>query len=235
MSVLFGIDHLLQLSAIEWKHSRIGLVTNEAATTHAMEPTRLVLQKAGFNIRKLFSPEHGLNVKGADGAPMLNGVDELTDLPVISLYGQKLAPDQTDMEDLDCLVFDVPDAGVRFYTYLWTLSYLLEACARYQKPLIVLDRPNPISGLADLQEGPFLDEICASFIGRWNIPLRHSCTLGELALYFNANRGIKANITVIPCQGWNRSSWTSALRKARRLWRISWRNRCGWRCRAVIR
>lgn len=204
MSVLFGIDYLLQSAAIEWKHSKIGLVTNEAATTHAIEPSRLVLQQAGFTIRKLFSPEHGLSAKGADGAPMHNGVDELTDLPIISLYGQKLAPDQTDMEDLDCLVFDVPDAGVRFYTYLWTLSYLLEACAKYQKPLIILDRPNPISGLADVQEGPFLEESCASFIGRWNIPLRHSCTLGELALYFNEIRGIKADLTVIPCQHWKR-------------------------------
>ena len=209
MSVLFGIDYLLQLDTVEWKSSRIGLVTNEAATTQSLEPSRLVLQKAGFTIRKLFSPEHGLNVKGADGAPMHNGVDELTDLPVISLYGTKLAPDQSDLEDLDCIVFDVPDAGVRFYTYLWTLSYLLEACAQFQKPLIVLDRPNPISGLANLQEGPFLEETCASFIGRWNMPVRHSCTLGELALYFNDTRGIKADLKVIPCQNWSRSMFQS--------------------------
>lgn len=209
MSVLFGIDYLLQLDTVEWKNSRIGFVTNEAATTQSLEPSRLVLQKAGINIRKLFSPEHGLNVKGADGAPMHNGVDELTDLPVISLYCTKLAPDQSDLKDLDCVVFDVPDAGVRFYTYLWTLSYLLEACAQFQKPLIVLDRPNPISGLANLQEGPFLDETCASFIGRWNMPVRHSCTLGELALYFNVTRGIKADLKVIPCQNWNRSMFQS--------------------------
>lgn len=210
MSVLFGIDQLLlQSTTVEWKHSRIGLVTNEAATTRTLEPSRLAMQKAGFNIRKLFSPEHGLSAKGADGAPMHNGVDELTDLPIISLYGEKLSPNNADLEELDCLVFDVPDAGVRFYTYLWTLSYLLESCAQYQKPLIILDRPNPISGLSNLQEGPFLDENCASFIGRWNVPVRHSCTLGELALYFNETRGIQANLTVIPCQHWKRSMFQS--------------------------
>ncbi|MDO9156937.1 MAG: DUF1343 domain-containing protein, partial [Sediminibacterium sp.] len=146
MSVLFGVDKILASEMVPWKNQRIGMVTNEGATTHNLVPSRLALQKAGFNLKKLFSPEHGISAKGADGAPMLNGVDELTDLPIISLYGQKLAPTVEDLTDIDLILFDVPDIGVRFYTYLWTLSYLLETSAKHQIPLIILDRPNPISG-----------------------------------------------------------------------------------------
>ncbi|MDP1971359.1 MAG: DUF1343 domain-containing protein, partial [Sediminibacterium sp.] len=157
-----------------------------------------------FNLKKLFSPEHGISAKGADGAPMLNGVDELTDLPIISLYGQKLAPTVEDLTDIDLILFDVPDIGVRFYTYLWTLSYLLETSAKHQIPLIILDRPNPISGSMHLNEGPWLNPNCASFIGRWPMPIRHGCTLGELALYYNSERNINAPLEIITCQHWNR-------------------------------
>jgi len=146
------------------------------------------LLDAGFNIVKLFSPEHGLDVKGVDGATIKDGVDALTRLPVISLYNEKLQPDENDLKDIDMVLFDIPDIGCRCYTYLWTMTYVLEACAAYNKKFIVLDRPNPVSGSLRFAEGPMLDEAhCSSFIGRWNIPLRHSCTLGELALYFNAS------------------------------------------------
>lgn len=204
MSVLFGVDVLLATELIPWKSHRIGMVTNEAATTQSLVSSRLALQKAGFNIKKLFSPEHGISAKGADGAPMLNGVDELTDLPIVSLYGQKLAPTAEDLADIDLIVFDVPDIGVRFYTYLWTLSYLLETSATHKTPIVILDRPNPISGLMELNEGPWLDPHCTSFIGRWPMPIRHGCTLGELALYYNSERNINAPLEIISCQHWNR-------------------------------
>ena len=191
MTVLFGVDVLLATEIIPWKSQRIGMVTNEAATTQSLVPSRLALQK-------LFSPEHGISAKGADGAPMLNGFDELTDLPIVSLYGQKLAPTAEDLADIDLIVFDVPDIGVRFYTYLWTLSYLIESAATQKTPLIILDRPNPISGLMELNEGPLLDPHCTSFIGRWPMPIRHGCTLGELALYYNTQRNINATLEIIP-------------------------------------
>jgi uncharacterized protein YbbC (DUF1343 family) len=204
MSVLFGVDKILISEMVPWKNQRIGMVTNEGATTQNLVPSRLALQKAGFNLKKLFSPEHGISAKGADGAPMLNGVDELTDLPIISLYGPKLAPTADDLTDIDLILFDVPDVGVRFYTYLWTLSYLLETAAKHQIPLIILDRPNPISGAMHLNEGPWLNPNCASFIGRWPMPIRHGCTLGELALYYNSERNINAPLEIITCQHWNR-------------------------------
>lgn len=205
--IQFGIDILLT-QVPEWKSKNIGLVTNHAATTNYLRPSRQALLENGFNVIKLFSPEHGLDTKGIDGAKMYDGVDPLTKLPVISLYGDKLVANGQDLADIDVVLVDIPDIGTRFYTYLWTLSYVLEACAKFNKPLIIADRPNPISGNSDRAEGPMLDEeYCSSFIGRWNIPLRHSCTLGELALYFNQLKKINANIRVIQCANWCRDTF----------------------------
>lgn len=202
--VSFGIDQLLKQNP-SWKQSRIGLVTNEAATTNRLEPSRQALLKAGFNIQRLFSPEHGLDVRGADGHPIKDGKDLLTALDVVSLYGERLAPEETHLADIDILLFDVPDIGSRFYTYLWTLTHVMEAAARYQKPLVILDRPNPISGNMECCEGPMLAEANSSFIGRWEMPIRHSATLGELAIYFNQKRKLGVKLEVIQCANWNRN------------------------------
>ena len=205
--IYFGIDILLQQDP-SWKQQCIGLVTNHAATTHHFIPSRKALQDHGFNITKLFSPEHGLDVKGADGAKMNDGIDTVTGLPIISLYGDKLQPSAEDLSDIDTVLFDIPDVGSRFYTYLWTLTHVLEACSKQNKKLIILDRPNPISGNLSLSEGPMLDEEhCSSFIGRWKMPIRHSCSLGELALYFNQTKNIHATIEIIKCQNWNRADF----------------------------
>jgi uncharacterized protein YbbC (DUF1343 family) len=204
--IQFGIDVLLS-SSPSWKHSRIGLVTNHAATTNELNPSRKALLRQGFNIQKLFSPEHGLDVQGADGHEMKDGKDALTGLPIISLYSSKLAPSEEDLADIDIVLFDIPDIGARFYTYLWTMTYVMEACAGNKKKMIILDRPNPVSGNLELAEGPMLDESQASFIGRWSLPIRHSCTLGELALYFNATKNIHCDLEVIRCESWNRNDF----------------------------
>ncbi|BFG69868.1 hypothetical protein KACHI17_07490 [Sediminibacterium sp. KACHI17] len=180
------------------------MITNEAAQTRDGIASRKALLDNGFNITILFSPEHGLDVTGADGHAMSDGTDTLTGLPVISLYGERLAPEAEHVKELDILLFDVPDVGSRFYTYLWTLTHVMEGATKFEKKLVVLDRPNPISGILELAEGPFLDEVNSSFIGRWEMPIRHSLTLGELALYFNETKKIAANIDVIRCKGWNR-------------------------------
>ena len=203
--VLFGLDNLL-LQKNKFKHLRIALVTNNAATTSSGEQGRSALLKAGFNITKLFSPEHGLTAKGEDGTYQSNSIDSVTKLPVISLYGDHLIPTEEDLTDSDIVLFDIPDVGCRFYTYLWTMTYVMEACAVYKKPFIIPDRPNPISGDIDKSEGPILDEKnCSSFTGRWNIPLRHSCTLGELATYFAKTRIKNLNLEIIRVQNWNRN------------------------------
>ncbi|MBY0482430.1 MAG: DUF1343 domain-containing protein [Chitinophagaceae bacterium] len=205
----FGVDQIIQLQPA-WKDQKIGLVTNHAAKTMAGKSSRQALIHHHFNIVKLFSPEHGLEVKGEDGIAMADGIDSLTKLPIISLYGKKLTPDEDDMASIDVLVFDIPDVGCRFYTYLWTLSLLLETAAKYHKPLIVLDRPNPVSGDLNVAEGPIMDDAVSSFVGRWPIPIRHSCTLGELANYFNITRGIGCNLEVIKCLNWDRTQYQPA-------------------------
>ena len=153
---------------------------------------------------KIFSPEHGIKTIGEDGAYIQDGLDEITGLPVISLYGEKYMPTADDMKDIDLMLFDIPDAGTRFYTYLWSMTYWIEAAAKLNKKVIILDRPNPLGGNQSLIEGPMLDETISSFIGRLNIPVKHQCTLGELALYFNATQSWNANINVIACEGWKR-------------------------------
>ncbi len=201
--ICFGVDEII-LQNPAWKTKRIGLVTSDAATTNTGILSRTALLNAGFNIVLLFSPEHGISAKAPDGEAQQNGIDEITGLPIISLYGNKSMPTAQDLENIDIVLFDIPDIGARFYTYLWTLTYVLEACAIHKKELIVLDRPNPVSGNFDAAEGPFLEESSSSFIGRWNIPIKHSCTLGELALYFNNTKNIDASLTVVTVKNWDR-------------------------------
>lgn len=203
---LFGVDQFCAL-ADDYKDIRIGLVTNDVARNAFGEKTRVVLIEAGFHIIKLFSPEHGLSASAADGAWVPNIRDELTHLPVVSLYADKLRPTAEDLQDVDAIVFDIPDVGCRFYTYLWTMTHIMEACAEHHKQFIVLDRPNPLSGDLAKAEGPMLDAACSSFLGRWNIPLRHSCSLGELANYFAANHIPNLDFQIIKIQNWNRNDF----------------------------
>ena len=207
--VLFGIDYLL-LQKNKFQGYRLALATNNAATTSSGESSRVALLKADFAIAKLFSPEHGLTAQGEDGAYQNNSTDSLTQLPIISLYSEHLMPTAEDVADIDMVLFDIPDVGCRFYTYLWTMTYVMEACALHNKPLVILDHPNPIGGDIDRAEGPMLDEKnCSSFIGRWDIPVRHSCTLGELAIYFSATRNIDIDLKVIPLKNWERNQLPS--------------------------
>jgi uncharacterized protein YbbC (DUF1343 family) len=204
VNISYGIDSFL-LKGEAYKHMRIAFVTNNAAITSTGILSRVALRKNQFKLIKLFSPEHGISVKGVDGVKQNNKTDSITGLPVISLYGDKIRPTEEDFQDIDMVLFDIPDIGCRFYTYLWTMTYVMESCAAYNKPFIVLDRPNPIGALLEMAEGPMLDEKnCASFIGRWNIPLKHACTLGELAVYFSATRFPSLQIEVIRVKNYRR-------------------------------
>jgi len=207
--ISFGIDEIIHQNP-SWKTKRIGLVTSNAATTNNGALSRTALLQAGFTIVCLFSPEHGITATAPDGEAQQNSMDPITGLPVVSLYGPRCMPTTQDLENIEIVLFDIPDIGARFYTYLWTLTYVLEACANNQKECIVLDRPNPVSGNFDAAEGPFLEDTTSSFIGRWNIPIKHSCTLGELALYFNGTKKLGTNLTVIPVKNWDRDSFVSA-------------------------
>lgn len=216
MPLQFGIDVILKDSP-DWKSKRIGMLTNDAAKTKTGINSRKALKDEGYNLTKLFSPEHGINAIGTDGAFMHDGIDELTGLPIISLYGEKYLPSATDVNDLDIMLFDIPDAGTRFYTYLWSMTYWMEAAAKYNKQVIILDRPNPLGGNMSMSEGPMLDENLSSFIGRFNIPIKHQCTLGELAKYFNKTKSWNVNLTVVKCEGWKREQLFYD-------WNIQWTN-----------
>jgi len=204
MSIQPGVDRFITEERFQ-RSMRFALVTNNSACTASYIPSRLALLSQGYRVVKLFSPEHGLQAIGPDGCPMADGIDPLTGLPVKSLYGDELEPDESALAGVDAMLLDLPDVGCRCYTYLWTLSHVMEACCRLNKTLIVLDRPNPISGILSLAEGPGLDESrCSSFIGRWNIPLRHSCTFGELALLWTASRIKNLDLQIVKAVGWSR-------------------------------
>lgn len=125
---------------------KLGLVTNDVAINSQGIPVREALLRQGFRVARLFSPEHGLGANQPDGRDVGHSLDPLTGLPVISLYGEYLKPPPAELAGLDAVVFDIPDVGCRFYTYLWTMSYMMEACAEAGIPFLVLDRPNPIGG-----------------------------------------------------------------------------------------
>ena len=204
MALQFGIDIVLQ-NEPNWKQKRIAFLTNDAAKTNKGIISRLALQQAGFQLTKIFSPEHGINAMGADGAFIENGIDTITGIPITSLYGGQYMPSASDLATIDIMLFDIPDAGTRFYTYLWSMTYWIEAAAINHKQVIILDRPNPLGGQMMMSEGPMLDNSISSFIGRFNIPIKHQCTLGELANYFNQTLQWKANLTIVQCENWNRA------------------------------
>lgn len=203
MKVKFGIDVLLE-NPHRYLNARIGLVCNQASVTHQGVNTRLALQKAGFKLVKIFGPEHGFDAQGEDGKFIHHAIDHLTQLPMISLYSEKLAPSQADLADVDLVIVDLPDIGARFYTYLWTMSYVMESCEKYHKPILILDRPNPIASSLEMAEGPLLEPSCSSFIGRFSIPINHQCTFAELARYFNAMYYPQLKLQSINMQYWDR-------------------------------
>ncbi|HEX8521668.1 MAG TPA: DUF1343 domain-containing protein [Tepidisphaeraceae bacterium] len=207
MPVLFGVDAWITRPADALKKLKLGLVTSNVATcAFNGETARVALRRAGFNIVRLFSPEHGLGATAADGAQVDDHADPATNLPVKSLYGETNRPQLEWLEDLDAVAFDIPDVGARFYTYIWTLSHVMEACAEARKPLYLLDRPNPIGGRLEDAEGPTLDEVnLSSFVGRWNIPVRYSLTTGELAQLWNAERNIGCDLHIVKVTGWKRT------------------------------
>ena len=212
MTIRAGIDVLLRTRLDELQDLRVGLVTNNVATTMApqangdvLTPTRSALLDASVNLVVLFSPEHGMSAAAADGAAISNDIDRLTGMPIVSLYGETLRPGQEALEKIDLLLFDIPDIGARFYTYIWTLSHVMAACADAGLPLWILDRPNPLGGDLAAAEGPMLDEaVLSTFVGRWSMPIRHSLTVGELAHYWNQSRNLGVDLEIVPVEGWQR-------------------------------
>jgi len=202
-----GFDVLQPASADSGK-KRIGVVTNQTGIDGQGLRTIDVLAKApGVSLEAIFSPEHG--VTGTlDTTGIGNSVDEATGIPVYSVYGGTDAarrPPADVMKYLDAVVFDIQDAGARYYTYETTLGYFLEGAAAAGIELIVLDRPDPVTG--SFVQGPVSDAGKENFTDYWTVPVRPGMTMGELARMFNAERNINAKLTVVPMEGWQRGDW----------------------------
>lgn len=216
-----GITVLLKDSIQLIRGKRIGLLTNQTGIDEdGNSDIDLLTDKRSRAVKvslvQLFSPEHGL--RGTeDRENIASGIDAKSGLPVYSLYGQQtMAPPDSILRNLDALVFDLQDIGTRTWTYVGAMVYSMRAAARAHKPIIVLDRPNPITGY--IIEGPVLDSSLANpedpapgrpgqAFALWPIPLRHGMTIGELALYYNDVLKIRADLHVIPMQGWRRDVW----------------------------
>ena len=183
---------------------RVALMVNQSSLVGSTG-THLVdtLLSQGINIVRLFVPEHGLRGKVDAGKNVRSGVDEKTGLPVVSLYGQRKRPTPEMLTDIDLLVFDLQDVGTRFYTYISSMHYLMEACAEEGKTFVVCDRPNP----NDFIDGPILEPDCRSFIGVDPLPVAHGMTVGELALMIDGERWLRGgntcHVKVIPMAGWS--------------------------------
>ncbi len=200
-----GLDLWIGEPSLELRTLRLGLVSHPAAVLPDLTGAVDALRKAGCKLTALFGPEHGFSGAAADGDSVTDARDARTGLPIFSLYGANNEPSEQALSLVDALVFDMQDVGVRFYTYLSTLYYVLKAAGKADKPVFVLDRPNPITGT--IIEGGALEPGFESFVGIVNIPMRHGMTLGELAQFVNTEYALHADLRVVKMQGWRRTMW----------------------------
>jgi uncharacterized protein YbbC (DUF1343 family) len=201
-AVQVGIDVLEASHFAELRGKHVGLITNHTGVDAAGRSTQELLMHApGVTLVALFSPEHGL--AGTRDEKVSSAKDTATGLPVYSLYGETRRPTAEMLAGIDALVFDVQDAGVRFYTYTTTMAYCMEEAARRKIAFYVLDRPNPIGG--EIVEGPMLDADKTSFTAYFPIPVRYGMTIGELAKFFNEENQIHCDLHVVAMKNWRRN------------------------------
>jgi uncharacterized protein YbbC (DUF1343 family) len=203
-TVIVGADQL-DLLLPKLQNKSVALVVNHTSLTGK---THLAdtLKSRGVNIKKIFAPEHGFRGTADAGEQVKDGVDTKTGLPLVSLYGTNKKPTPEQLDDIDVVIFDIQDVGIRFYTYISTMHYLMEACAELEKKLIILDRPNPNGSIID---GPVLLPEFKSFLGMHPIPVAHGLTVGELAMMINGEEWLgprkKCDIEVIGVKNWKHS------------------------------
>jgi uncharacterized protein YbbC (DUF1343 family) len=189
------------------KGKAVGLVANHTSVIGRVHLAD-TLMHSGINLVKIYAPEHGFRGDVDAGADISNGADSKTGIPIISLYGSKSKPTADDLKGIGIMVYDIQDVGVRFYTYISTLHYVMEACAENNIPLIILDRPDPLGYYVD---GPLLDPAYRSFVGLHPIPVVYGMTSGELARMINGEGwlagGLKCNLKVIPCSNYDHGTY----------------------------
>ncbi len=203
--IILGAEQLDQYMS-QLKGKRVALLVNQTSTIGSVHLVD-TLQSLGVDIQKVFAPEHGFRGDYSAGAVVSNGIDQKSGLPVVSLYGRNKKPTPQMLENIDVIIFDIQDVGVRFYTYISTMHYVMEACAEQNKKLIILDRPNPNGFYVD---GPVLKKEYSSFIGMHPIPIVHGLTVGELALMIEGEawlkNKVKCNFQIVPCKNYTHDS-----------------------------
>jgi uncharacterized protein YbbC (DUF1343 family) len=187
------------------ENKKIGIVTNPTGIVENKKHLVDFLLENKVDLQKIYAPEHGFRGTADAGEVIKDGKDIKTNLPIISLYGNNKKPKPEQLENIDIIIFDIQDVGVRFYTYISTLHYVMEACAENNIELLVLDRPNPNGTIID---GPALEMDHKSFVGMHSIPVLHGMTIGEYAKMINGEKwlanGVTCNLTVIPCANYKR-------------------------------
>ncbi|MBL3640913.1 DUF1343 domain-containing protein [Bacillus sp. RHFB] len=198
-----GIEVLLKEEKNVLSGKKVGLITNPTGIDSKLTSiVDLLHDDPDINLTALFGPEHGVRGDAQAGASVEYYIDEKTGLPVYSLYGKTKKPTPEMLKDVEVLVFDIQDVGTRYYTYIYTMAYAMEAAKENDIPFIVLDRPNPQGG--ESVDGPVLEPEFSSFVGLYPIPLKHGMTVGELATLFNKEFKIGADLKVINMKGWKR-------------------------------
>ena len=205
--VLSGLDVLIEKNFDILKGSNVGLLVNQASVDsklrHAVD---IFAKEKSFKLKALFGPQHGLDGHTQDNMIEWNGYeDEKLSLPVYSLYGEVRQPSDEMLNGIDTVVIDLPDIGARYYTFLWTSLLMLEKCCKLGIRVVVLDRPNPINGMSI--EGPILKTGFESFVGLYNIPIRHGMTMGELLFMMYMEKGLSGKFIVVTMKNWKRNMW----------------------------
>jgi len=198
LMILLGIDQLQKNGLIGLKKKAIGLVTNFSFVDSDLKWGIDILFENGLNVKKIFTPEHGLGGV-ADGAHVSDTLHPKYGVPIVSLYGDKRKPVKEDLDGLDMLVYDIQDVGLRFYTYIYTLAYTMEAAAEYGLQYMVLDRPNPLGrGVF----GSRIENDLQTFVGGYELPLQYGLTTGELAHYFKKLKRLDLDLKISRLEGW---------------------------------
>ena len=204
VEVKTGLDVLIEEKFRRLKGKRIGLIANQTAiSSQGLDAVKVFAESEAVELTKIFTPEHGF-AASLEGQ-IADGKDPRFEIPILSLYGKTRKPNASDLTDVDCLVFDIQDAGSRYYTYISTMFLAMQAAAENDKEFFVLDRPNPINGLA--VDGPSLDVGRESFVGIFPMPIRHGMTIGEIAQMFNASFKKKCRLRVVKMKNWKRAAY----------------------------
>jgi len=202
-----GLDRVSALWPKAFSRAEVGLVVHPASLSNRFVHSSDFLSKSRkFRLRAFFGPQHGIRGETQDNMIEWSGFrDKRTGLPVHSLYGRTRKPDKKMLRDIDVMVVDLQDVGSRYYTFIWTLALVMEACLEARKPVVILDRPNPING--SQIEGPVLKEEFRSFVGLYPLPVRHGMTMGEIGLYLQSTFYQGLDLRIIPMAGWKRGQW----------------------------